>query len=486
MKSLRGQLVFFWVLLFSVCAALAVVMLTLYRSSAGAQVAAGQAATEQSCRAIAARYAKSVSAPSPPQPQFDLLQVLLQLVLIEAPHVEGGVWQGAGGLLAYAYPTYEGSGVKRDVPAAEQPLIVELSQLAARTQQPQTDVVRGSREALIVSACPLSAPGKDLAAWTMTRTHAGALAAQDSLRTGLAVLLLIVLASGLWLGFILLRGLRHVQRLETRLAEADAGGDAMPELPRTGVRELDRIVDGFNRYRLRFEEARANLRAAAQQRSRDQRLAALGRMTGGIAHEIRNPIATMRLKAENALAATPERQGEALRTIVGQIDRLDGLVQSLLALVQPVTLAPQEVNLHSWLADRALAVAAKAAAGDVQVAVRHEGPAKAVFDPVHLARAIDNLLDNAVRHAPRGGRVTLAALQPDARTLAMRVDDDGPGVPESLQPHLFEPFATGRADGTGLGLALAREVALAHGGELHHVPLAPGTRFELEIPWRTS
>ncbi len=486
MKSLRGQLVFFWVLLLGMCAALAVVMFTLYRSSAGAQVAAGRAATEQSCRAIAARYAKSIAAPAPPRPEVDLLRVLLQLVLIEAPQVEGGVWHAVDGPLAYAFPTYEGSGVKRDVPAAEQPLIAQLAQLAARTRQPQTDVVRGSREALIVSACPLPAPADDLAAWTMTRTSGGALAAQDSLRTGLGVLLLLVLASGLWLGSILLRGLRHVQRLESRLARADADGDAMPELPRTGVRELDRIVDGFNRYRLRFEEARAHLRAAAQQRSRDQRLAALGRMTGGIAHEIRNPIATMRLKAENALAASPERQGPALQAIVGQIDRLDGLVQSLLALVQPVMLAPVPVPLARWLEERLAAVAPKAEAAGVRLVLRHEAPESAVFDPVHLARAIDNLLDNAVRHAPRGGEVVLAAVQPDARTLALRVDDDGAGVPESLQASLFEPFATGRADGTGLGLALAREVALAHGGELRHLPLAPGTRFELELPWRTS
>jgi signal transduction histidine kinase len=492
MKSLRGQLLFFWVLLFGMCAALAVVMLTLYRSSAGAQVAAGRSATEQSCRAIATRYAKSATpasptaSASPATPQIDLLQVLLQLVLIEAPHVEGGVWQASGGQLAYAYPTYEGSGVKRDVPAAEQPLIVEMAQLAARTQQPQTDVVRGSREALIVSACPLVTPANDLAAWTMTRTNGGALAAQGSLRTGLGVLLVLVLASGLWLGFILLRGLRHVQRLESRLVRADADGGAMPELPRTGVQELDRIVDGFNHYRLRFEEARVHLRDAAQQRSRDQRLAALGRMTGGIAHEIRNPIATMRLKAENALAAAPERQGQALQAIVGQIDRLDGLVQSLLALVQPVNLAPREVVLHRWLDERVAAVASRADAAGVQVSLEHDRPASAMFDPVHLARAVDNLLDNAVRHAPHGGRVVIWALQPDAQTLAIRVDDDGPGVPEALRASLFEPFATGRADGTGLGLALAREVALAHGGELHHLPLTPGTRFELELPWRIS
>jgi hypothetical protein len=90
-------------------------------------------------RRVAARYARSLPASAPGEPQLDLLQVLLQLVLIEAPHVEGGVWHATGGMLAYAYPTYEGSGVKRDVPAAEQPLIIELAQLAARTQQAQTD-----------------------------------------------------------------------------------------------------------------------------------------------------------------------------------------------------------------------------------------------------------------------------------------------------------------------------------------------------------
>lgn len=483
MKSLRGQLVFFWVLLFAICVGLGAMMVTLYRSSAGAQVAGGRAQAEQSCLAIAARYAKSVPDPAPATPQLDLLQVLLQLVLIEAPHIEGGIWQGAGGLIAYAYPTYEGSGVKRDIPVTEQPLIVEMSERAARTQQPQTDVVRGSREALIVSSCPLASPSHDLAAWTMTRTHAGALAAQTSLRTGLGILTGVVLASGIWLGLILLRGLRHVRRVEGQLSAA--GDDAMPVLTRTGVRELDRVIDGFNRYGTRFEKTRARLREAAQQQSRDQRLAALGRMTGGIAHEIRNPIAAMRLKAENALALGPERQGDALRTIVGQIDRLEGLVQSLLALVQPVTLAPVRVGLPAWLAERAAGVQGRADAARVELRVAPGAPAEAVFDPIHLARAVDNLLDNALRHAPGGGRVVLSAMRDDA-VLRLHVDDDGPGVTESLRPQLFEPFATGRADGTGLGLALAREVALAHGGELRHVPLPQGTRFELEIPWRTS
>ncbi len=487
MKSLRSQLFFFWMLLLGVCVALAVVMLTLYRSSAGAQLAAGTASAEQSCQAIAARYAKSLPSPAPAQPQLDLLQVLLQLVLLESPQVEGGVWHAGEGLVAYAFPTYEGSGVKRDIPAAETPLIIEMAQVAARTQQAQTNVVRGTQQALIVASCPLSSPDGSLAAWTMTRIYAGALSAQNSLRAGLGVLMAMVLASGIWLGLLLMRGLRHIERLETRLAQAE--GDAVPVLERTGVRELDRIVDGFNRYRLRFEEARTHLREAARQRNRDQRLATLGRMTAGIAHEIRNPIAAMRLKAENALAAAPERQSAALHSIVGQIDRLEGLVRSLLALVQPVTLTPAPVELDDWLAQRAAAVHDKAAARSVHVQCvpwPKSLPGSAVLDPVHLARAIDNLLDNAVRHAARGGRVVLAALRSEAGTLLIRVDDDGEGVPESMQGQLFEPFATGRADGTGLGLALAREVALAHGGELRHIALDAGTRFEMELPWRAS
>ncbi len=484
MKSLRGQMVLFWILLFVLCVTLAISMVWLYRSSAGVQIAEGRSTTEQSCQAIATRYANSVPKPLPSQPQLDLLQVLLQLVLIEAPHTEGGIWQASEGVLAYAYPTYEGSGVKRDVPEAEEPLIFQMSELAARTQQPQTEVVRGSTQALIVSSCPLIAPDKDLVSWTMTRTQAGTFASQTSLRLGLGVLLLVVLASGFWLGTILLRGLRHVQRIEARLAVA--GSDAMPELERTGVRELDRIVDGFNAYRLRLEDALAHLQTTAQQRSRDQRLAALGRMTGSVAHEIRNPIAAMRLKAENALAGSPASQPHALHAIVGQIDRLEGLVQSLLALVQPVSLSPRSVELKAFLQERVDLLIERAATRDIHLEIRISGPAQARFDPVHMARAVDNLLDNAVRHVQSGGKVLLTATAVESKSLTIAVDDNGPGIPSELEARLFEPFATGRADGTGLGLALAREVSLAHGGDLRHVALHPGTRFELEIPWRIS
>lgn len=485
MRSLRIQLLVFWALLLGACALVAVVIVVLYQAGSGAKVAIGRARAAQACEDIATRYAKSVPGVAANAPQTDLLRVLLHVVLLEVPQVEGGVWRAGQGMLAYAYPTYEGSGVKIDVPAAEEPLLVGMARQASSSAQPVVNLVRGSREVLIVAACPLSAH-PDAAVWTMTRAHAGAIAAQDSLRAGIAVLALLVVVSGAWLGWMLQRGLRNVGRLEQALADAE--GDTVPRLEPTGIRELDRIVDGFNAFGTRLQDAQADLKDALAQRHRDLRLTALGRMTASVAHEIRNPIAAMRLKADNALAAPPARHADALGAIVTQIDRLEGLVQSLLSLVQPLNLSPRTVALAPWLQERLDTVRPVAQARGVRLVLRGDVSADAVFDPLHAARAIDNLLDNAVRHAPAGGEAVLSAqVNPARARCILTVEDNGPGVPDHLRAQLFEPFATGRADGNGLGLALAREVALAHGGELHYAPReGGGARFILELPWRAS
>ena len=482
MRSLRGHLVAFWVILTTVCVSLGAVTATLFRNSSSIRIESVQDVAEQSCRTIAERYAKSIADAASESPQLDLLQVLLQLVLIETPHVEGGAWSAHGGFIAYAYPTYEGSGVKRDVPDAEKSHIAEIAEVAARTQQLQTDVVRASREALVLSACPLRSPAKNLAAWTMTRTSLSALDSDRNLRLTLGALLLFVLASGLWLGAILLRGYRHVRLLEDRLGQSDAAGEAAP-LSSTGIAELDRLVAAFNRYRSRFDQTRASLQNAERARARDQRLAALGRMTGSVAHEIRNPIAAMRLKAENALAGPVERQPDALHSILDQIARLDGLVQSLLAVVQPINLSLQPLDIAIWLQERIEAIRSAADEKGVALELR-AAPVVAAIDPLHLGRAVDNLLDNAVRHARREVVVSLGQLS--AGTLEIEVQDDGDGVDEALRDHIFEPFASGRPEGTGLGLALSREVALAHGGNLVLKESPRGSRFVLEFPWRAS
>jgi signal transduction histidine kinase len=114
------------------------------------------------------------------------------------------------------------------------------------------------------------------------------------------------------------------------------------------------------------------------------------------------------------------------------------------------------------------------------------GVTNAMFDVALVERILDNLLTNAVRHAPDGGLVRLTAQHRDG-SLAIEVADSGAGVSPTMRERLFEPFVTGRADGTGLGLAIARELADAHGGRLvlrenGAEADAEATIFSLELP----
>ncbi len=147
--------------------------------------------------------------------------------------------------------------------------------------------------------------------------------------------------------------------------------------------------------------------------------------------------------------------------MLGQVDRLDGHIAELLAMTQRVDPHPVRVDLASFLAEQAARHEEVAVAKGLTLAVgKVEGGAR--LDPVLIGRVLDNLLNNAIRHAPPGGSVTLAG-ERGLGLLTLTVEDSGPGVPPEMQDRLFEPFVTGRPDGTGLGLAIARELADAHG-----------------------
>jgi signal transduction histidine kinase len=241
-------------------------------------------------------------------------------------------------------------------------------------------------------------------------------------------------------------------------------------------------VDALNAAGKRVGEERRRAGAA-------ERLAAVGRLAAGIAHEIRNPIAAMRLKAENAIAAGDEgRRTSALQSILQQVGRLDGLLRDLLAMTQRREPEPATADLGRFLKEttephRELA-AAKGVS--VQAAPIPGTPAAPKFDIDQVRRALDNLILNAVQNTPPGGVVMVAAAERDGK-LRFRVSDTGPGVPADVRERLFEPFATARADGTGLGLAIARDIARAHGGEARLVSnTSSGAVFEIELPWQPS
>lgn len=366
---------------------------------------------------------------------------IVDMALREDAGVEGGLWDAQRGVFAYAFPTYDGSGAKTDAPAAELPRLQALSEQALAAGSPVDEVRPGLREAVVYSACPVT---REVAGWTLTRVATIADSAVNHLILALGLLLGSLVLAGAGFALLLTRWGREAQRLSERLVASE-------------------------------------------------RMAALGGLAAGLAHEIRNPLGTIRMKVDNALAAPPERREArteaALHTTLAQVQRLETLVSSLLALTRSFHPQRAPVDLADWLARR-VRQHAEAAADlgvtlglDLQAGLAEQARGVALFDPAQMERVIDNLVLNALAHTGAGGRIDIGAAR-DGAMLRLWVADDGSGVPPALRATLFDPLVTGRAGGTGLGLAVVREVVQAHGGRVGlDARAASGTRIELELPW---
>ncbi|WP_428530650.1 sensor histidine kinase [Rhodopila sp.] len=493
MHSLRTRLFGLWGLSLLACVAVGFLLLQLYHQSTDAQVGRAEAVIARACDLIRDRYgfyATGWSGPRQGQPDVRLrsdLATAVGLALGNQDGVEGGIWQTGTGPLAYAFPTYQGTGPKTDLPTAERDQIRAVNQQAARDEQFVDRHATFGSQTLLLYACPLPGPIAGLTAWTMTRVQS--VRGFQPLQLGLGVLLAMMLLMSAWLGRTLLVWGRHVRGIEAALRTAGASG--MPTVERTGERELDQIIDALNDAGQRLAEARRQADSMTARAARAERLAALGRVAAGVAHEIRNPIAAARLQGENALAGNDTRRRDAIGDMLEQIDRLDALVGELLAMTQRAEPNRVSVDLAAFLAQQVARHKETAQTKSLAISVR-DAAGTAVLDPALIERVLDNLMTNAIRHAPDGGAVILSVdRRPDL--LSFIVEDSGAGVPPEMTDRLFEPFVTGRPDGTGLGLAIARELIDAHGGRL--VLRSPGTAcsgavFAVELPqeaeWQPS
>jgi signal transduction histidine kinase len=483
-KSLQARLLVLLLLLVAAAVAAGVLMFGLFRQSATARVGQADAEIGRACDAIgeAYRFYSSGWLGRDTALQDESfrggLTTVLQAALRRRAGVEGGIWHRGSGSLAYAYPTYEGSGPKTDLPQAELPRIREINAIAVTEEHPVSNRYPTPSQTLVITACPLAGPIPELSAWTMTRVTTFAGRAYEQLMAGLAILLATVLAAAAVLIQLTLSWSRHVSGIQTALATRELA--ELPPIPTTGERELDQIVTALNDAGRRLGESRLRAQELARQVATAERLAAIGRIAAGVAHEIRNPIAGMRLKAENALAAGSERYRDALSVILSQIERLDRLLGRLLNITEPERPRVEKVDMASFLNRCIGSVRELGQARGIRFE-SHAHVETALVDPELLLRAVNNLLLNAIQAAPEGSRIQLAAAKKNGQ-LAFSVHDEGTGPPPHIRDHLFEPFVTGRADGTGLGLSIVREVAESHGGTVSCKSCASGTTFEIILP----
>jgi signal transduction histidine kinase len=215
-------------------------------------------------------------------------------------------------------------------------------------------------------------------------------------------------------------------------------------------------------------QAQTETIAAARARvAASERLAALGQLAAAIAHEVRNPLAVIRSAAQSfgEIRTDDAEAQRASEFIVAEIDRLANVVSTLLAFARPLTLAPRPIAVGE-LFDRALMLANDTLRAK-HLHVRCDAAAVPLVraDADLVCQVLLGLLANAAAVVPDGGEVALAAHADDG-VVELAVADSGPGVPPELRERIFEPFFTTRADGTGLGLAVAKQIVEAHGGRI--------------------
>ena len=484
--SLRRSFLGLWLGWTLAALAVAGITLAVFERTGSTLIAKARATASDACASAGARYrllSASGSAAATLDGRNRDLAVIMQASLFQFPGVEGSLWSEGAGFFGYAYPTYEGPAPKVDLPEAERAGIEVLVKAAVHDGAPHLQERRGLREAVIIAACPIKVEGEPtLAAWTLIRVPLSPGGGLDYLALAGGLLLLFLIGSGVWVARFGLSSSRAFSAVE-HAVEA-SGADPPRELSPTGVVELDRIVQALNRFGTRLEEARRDAAVMGAKAAHVDRLTALGRVAAGLAHEIRNPVAAMRLKAENALAGPPERNAVALQAILGYIARIDRLLAEILTFAQPIALSVHAVPLQGYVREcvdrlrERFEVAGVALEG-------HAGEGTCSFDPEQMDRALDNLLINALQHTPAGGEVRLSAAV-EGGELLLTVSDSGPGIDPAIAARLFEPFATSRAEGTGLGLSIVREIVAAHGGSIVPQPSETGAVFVVRVPCRPS
>jgi len=220
------------------------------------------------------------------------------------------------------------------------------------------------------------------------------------------------------------------------------------------------------RERQREREAAALRLAAEEDRRRhSERLASAGALAAGVAHEVRNPLNAISVAAQRLERC--EAIGDCCvglaTTIRNEVRRLDDIVRGFLDLARP-TFGPRErVDVAEIAREVIDVLEPEAASREIGLGLELDGDAVAIVDREAMRRAIVNLVRNAMQASAPGLAVTVR-LEGDRDALRVRVRDRGPGVDPALAGRAFDPFVTGRAAGTGLGLALVRRVAEDHGG----------------------
>lgn len=275
--------------------------------------------------------------------------------------------------------------------------------------------------------------------------------------------------------------------------EAESSKTATPSQKR--IEELGRIIMAYSEVTERLQKSHEQLTQTVQklqlelgeknrQLERRNRLAALGEMAAGMAHEIRNPLGAIQLYA-SMLAGDLKGMPESARVvdkIAGGVRRLEDIVSKVLHFSRDLRVNPTEGDVAELVAECVELASPRAEGKKVRIVSDGVHDLAAKFDRVMMSQALLNILHNAIDASSECGVVSLAWGR-DKDMVFIRIKDSGPGVPPETLDKIFNPFFTTKDDGTGLGLSIVHRVVEAHEGAVtvrNDPPPDGGAVFEVK------
>lgn len=275
----------------------------------------------------------------------------------------------------------------------------------------------------------------------------------------------------LWFTQRLTKRIQDLQRRTRLIAAGDFS--PMPLSPRRDeLGDLGQSINEMTQQLSRFQETE----------KATERLRLLGQVSGGLAHQLRNGIAGAKLALQLHLKGQGGELPEPLQVALRQLALMENYLKRFFDLGKALEIRRERVDLAALVDDSASLLRPQCVHANIAFnVVAADRPLIAFVDPGQVRQALFNLITNAIEAAGPNGRVDVRTRREDSGDV-IDVVDSGPGVPPSVQSKLFEPFVTNKPEGVGLGLAVSRQIAEAHGGTLKCLRLPEGTVFRLLLP----
>lgn len=293
--------------------------------------------------------------------------------------------------------------------------------------------------------------------------------------------------AGLVFGFGVSQGVsRSIHRLQVQVR--DAAGKLDPtasEIVLTGNGNVVALHDEMDSLSVRIEQFVAKLQQRDREVLRSEQLAALGQLAAGMAHEVRNPLTSIKLLVQSELeSSSPGGMAtEDLRVIVSEVLRMERSLQHFLDYARPPSLERRRIDLGAVVQSVMGLIRVRAANQkvDMQLVVPEVG-VEISADESQMQQVVLNLSLNALDVMPRGGHLTFT-LRREGAWAELLVSDTGPGIAVEIRDRLFQPFATSKDTGLGLGLVITQRIVEAHGGQVGVLPKEPpGTTMKVTLP----